>query len=573
MALITRERPASSSPASTNAVTASTKRATSWLVVATLAFAIGYPILQLLLVAFRDEDGFTLTFVSEAVVSPELRESFLVTLGMVLPSTLLAVAIGTILAWSNARTDATLGVFGQILPLTTFVVPHIAIATGWSLLGTPNVGFLSSRLEALPLIGEYIPSIYSMSGLIFVETITLVPFVFLVLQPAFANLDPALEEASLSAGAGAFRTLIKISIPAVKNAVAGATLLAIIVGFGEYTVPLILGTPSDLQTLSVVVLHDVTATYPPRLGEGAVIGLFMLLITVGAWLAYLRTAKEGRLAQVGGKFGGAGVIKLGGFRWLIWGVVAAFFTCATVLPVLALLVVALQPFWTPEVDPSTFGLTNFQAIWDNPSLSSAITNSVKFAFIGALAATIIVMFLTSASKIAGQRSAAIGLGLIKIPSAIAPLVLAVGILVAFYGQPFNLGNTQFILVATYVVLFLPHASLLGESAVKQIRHELIEASNVAGASWFRTHRKILAPLTAPAFIGIFALCFTIIMGETSASRVLAGPDTQVAGFAIVQVYGVGLYGQVAVLAALVAIVNCVVVAGLMTLSRAIRRKW
>lgn len=545
------------------------RRLIVWIVVVVLAGAILYPIFRLLTRALFPEGTFSFELVTATFASPEVQAALVNTLLLIIPSAIFAVILATLFAWANARTDASLGFVGSLIPLASFAVPHIAVVIGWSVLGAPRVGFLTG----LPVIGGAIPSIYSLAGMIFVQTITMVPFAFLVLQPAFANIDATLEEASLSSGSGIGRTFWKVTLPATKHAIGGAALLALIVGIGEYTVPLILGTPENRRTLSVVVAEYTTATFPPKLGEAAVIGIFLLLLTGTAWLVYRRIASQGRFAQIGSKATARGLIRLGGWKWLIWAVTFVYFACSTVLPLIALVIVSFQPFWAATIDPSTFTLNNIKVAFQSPYILESIGNSATFAAIGAVVTVLIIMFLTSASKIVQERTAELGLSIVKIPSAIASVVLALGILIAFFGPPFSLGNTAFLLIGTYVILFLPHSSILGETATAQVKQELIEASETSGASWFRTHARVLTPLTAPAFISLVALVFSMMSSEVNASRIIAGPGILVSGYTIIQTYQVGLIGQVAVLTMFMALLNFAVIGTLMGVGRLVRGRW
>jgi iron(III) transport system permease protein len=542
------------------------------VLVLVLAFAVLFPLIRLLGVAFFPGGHPTLSALTGILTADWFLPALKNTAVMVGVATVLAVLIGAFLAWVNNRTNATMGWFGQLLPLTPIVIPQMAIATGWVVLSEPQVGLLSTRLHKIPLL-KLIPSIYSLSGLVFVMTLTLVPYVFLVLQTAFRNLDPALEEASLASGAGRLRTLFRVSIPALRNAVGGAALLAVVMGLAEYAVPLIVGTPGKLDTISVHTVQFVTAAYPPQLGQGAVMGLLMLVVTGTVWVMYFRVAGGGHFAQIGGRSAQASVMKLGWAKWPARLFMIFFFLCASVLPLIALVIVALQPYWSADVIPSQFSLANLHSVIDSPQLAPSITNSVKFAAVGALVAIVVVMFLTSATKVRANRSAQVGLAVIKIPAAVAHLVLGVGFLIAFFGRPFQLGGTAVLLVGAYIVVTLPQASILGEAATSQVQQDLVEASEVSGASWWRTHTRVLMPLTAAGFLAAYALVFAMMAGEASVSRILARPGTTVAGFSILQLYEGGSFGQVAVLALMLSIINFVVVGGLVLLGRATRRNW
>jgi iron(III) transport system permease protein len=543
------------------------------LTVACLAFAILYPLGRILYLAFTSHGRFTVANLTGTLTAGYFLDALRTTAISVLAATAIAVVAGSFLAWANLRTDASLGWFGQIFPIVPVVIPHIAMASGWVLLATPRAGLLSAQLEKIPVIKSLIPSIFSMEGLVFVLGLTLVPYVFLVVQTSFRNLDPALEEASLSAGSGVLRTLVKVSLPAMRQAITGAALLAIIVGTSEYAVPLLIGSPEKNDTLSVYALRFLTAEFPIRLTDAAMLGVIMLVITACIWALYFKVTKAGRFAQISSRSATSGVISLGRWRWPARAIMLGFFVLTCVLPLGALLVVTFQPYWSPNIDVSRFTLSNIKTVFSSPQLAPALSNSARFAAVGALVAVLIVMYLTSASKVAGHRIGDVGLAVVKIPAAIASLVLGIGFVIAFYGKPFYLGGSAVLLVGAYIVIFLPHASILGESATAQVPRQLIEASQVSRASWLRTQLRIMTPLTAQGFVAAYALLFAMMAGEASVSRILAAPGTVVLGFSILQLYDFGGIGQVAVLATALACLNLLVVGGLISLSQVLRRRW
>jgi iron(III) transport system permease protein len=544
-----------------------------WVLVALLAFAILYPLARLIILAFVPDSAFTWTEFSNVFGSAWFGDALRNTAISVVCASALGVTMAAFIAWVNERTDASLGWLGQILPLTPMVVPGVAVGTGWVLLASPDVGFLRRQIEKLPALDQLVPAIYSLPGLIFVEMLVLVPFVFLILQNAFRNLDPALEEASLTSGAGNLRTLLVISLPAVRNAIGAALLLGAVVAIGEYSVPVIIATPAKIDILSVRAVQFVTAQFPAAPGSAAVLGLLMLVATVTLWIYYYRISKAGNFAQIGSKPARAAVMKLGAWKWPIRLALILFLMCGAVLPVGALAVVAFQPYWSPTIDFATMGLDNFVRVFEDNELRESVINSARFAAIGAAIAVGIVWILTSAHKISKLQSANVGLAIMKAPATVANVVLGLGMLIAFYGTPFHLGGTAILLIGAYVVITLPYASILGEAATVQIRDELLEASEISGASNWRTQWRILTPLALPGFVAAYALVFAMLAGEVSVSRLLAKPGTLVVGFSVVQVYQTGSYGQLAVLAILVSGATFVVVAGLMLISRWWRNKW
>ena len=108
---------------------------------------------------------------------------------------------------------------------TPLMLPPIALSTGWFFLGHERAGLLNVGLRALTgALGldwwaETGPvNIATFSGLIFVYTLYLVPFAYLLVAAAFRNFDSSLEEASRVAGAGSWRTFRNVSAPGIMPA-------------------------------------------------------------------------------------------------------------------------------------------------------------------------------------------------------------------------------------------------------------------------------------------------------------------------------------------------------------------
>src|SRR5690606_7566288 len=100
-----------------------------------------------------------------------LGETILNTVVVVVISSLLALVIGSVLAWLNERTDARMGVLTDVLPFVPFLMPPIAGAIGWALLAAPTGGYINVFLRwLLGLVGIQIDrgpfDVYSFSGLI-----------------------------------------------------------------------------------------------------------------------------------------------------------------------------------------------------------------------------------------------------------------------------------------------------------------------------------------------------------------------------------------------------------------------
>ncbi len=542
----------------------------------TILLLIVVPIGRMIARAFTVDGHFDFSPAIETLQQGWLPDVLFSTLVVVIVSTLLSLVIGACLAWLNERTDANLGLAGAILPILPFLIPGVALAIGWALIGAPRVGFLNGILASMPLIGRdglnFTVNIYSWTGLLWIYTLHGVPLIYLVVSAALRNLDPSLEEASLMNGAGLWRTLRKVSFPAIRPALLSASLLVAISGFALYSLPAIVATGARIDMLSVHAVRLLRNTYPPRLDQAIVLGLMALLFVGSLWCLQRYFASSGRFVSIGGRAAGERRLSLGAWRIPARIVMVFYLLCASVIPLLALIIVAFQPFWSPRIQTALLTLDNFKAIlFANRLTSEAFKNSLQLALVGATLATAIALIVSIYTARNHTWFARVADGLVKAPSTISALVISIGFLVTFAGPPFYLGGTLIILLLAFIVIYLPSASIAIDSAVAQVGDDLWEASQISGAGDGRTVRKIVVPLTLLGLAAGWAIVFVHIMGDLSASALLAGVGSPVIGYAMLEVWENGSYSLLAAFATLMCFAITAVVACVIGLARRFSR--
>src|SRR5690606_20814770 len=105
---------------------------------------------------------------------------------------------------------------------------------------------------------------------------------FLQLAPAFDNFDPAFEEASRLAGAGAARTATRISLRLISPAIVSGAVLTFTLALSSYGTPQILG----INVLSIAIRSSLFVTFDIK--RAAVLSVFSTVIALLAILAYRR---------------------------------------------------------------------------------------------------------------------------------------------------------------------------------------------------------------------------------------------------------------------------------------------
>jgi iron(III) transport system permease protein len=260
-------------------------------------------------------------------------------------------------------------------------------------------------------------------------------------------------------------------------------------------------------------------------------------------------------------------IALGAWRWPARIMLLLYVTLTSILPLLALFAVSLQPFWRPVIRLDQLSFANFFEFWSEPQSRASIINSAWLAILTTTCVVLIAGILAIVGKnVGGAKEKWLGV-LTKTPSAIPHIVFAVGVLVAFGFSPFFLNGTWFIIFLCYLAVFLPQASIAAESAVQQVGNQLVEASRIFGARPGRTFLTVQLPLILPGLAAGWALIFTLVVGELNAAAILSGPRNPVIGYLILTLFDNGTYSQLAALASIIGVVSGVTVSAALLLGR------
>ena len=99
------------------------------------------------------------------------------------------------------------------------------------------------------------------------------------------------------------------------------------------------------------------------------------------------------------------------------------------------------------------------------------------------------------------------------------------------------------------------------SALMQVHGELEEASQMAGAPWFRTLRRITVPLLAPAMVNVFFWVAVHAMQELSMALMLYNPDTVVVSTMIWSMWQNGRTADAAVLGVMLTLLSALLLLG------------
>ncbi|MGZ4383857.1 MAG: ABC transporter permease [Gaiellaceae bacterium] len=462
-------------------------------------------------------------------------------------STLLAVTAGTLLAYLVARTDLPARPLVFAAAAAPLAIPGVLYAISWIFLAAPRSGALNRLLE--PLFGPGALDVFSLGGMVFVEGLHLAPFVFLLMFAAFRSLDPDLEEAAFMSGAGLGTIFRRITVRIAAPAVSAACLITAIRALESFEVPALLGLPGGVWVFTSRIWQALEQ-YPPALGQAGALALSLLVLTVVFVLLHSRLTSGGKRFQtLRGRPQGSRPLPLGRWRWPALLLVSGYLLVSLALPVLMLLYVSAQRFYS-GVSLSSFGrltFRNYREILGSGPTRRAIENSLM---LGAATATIVVLaaviiaWLVLRSKMRGRWLLD---ALASLPLAVPGLVLGLALLTIYLRLPFGIYGTLWILLIAWITAALPYAVRYVSVSMGQIGQELEEAAHTSGATWWQSLRRILLPLLVPGLLAGWLSTLIVSLRQLASSVVLYAPGTQVLSVLIWEQYANGQLPQLAAL--------------------------
>jgi iron(III) transport system permease protein len=507
-----------------------------------------------------------------ATIMTTARNTFIV----VIVSCVLATLVATVLAWLNEGTEASLGWAGSLMPVVPFLMPALSLPLGWTFIAAPQSGLLNILLrDALSGAGVHLRqgplNVYSWYGMIFLYTIFLTGFAYLIMSSAIRNVDTNLLEAARLAGARPLKIFRQILVPSIRSSFLSAFLLCLLPALAMYTVPFVIGPYANINILSVTIVGMVNGLYPPHYGQAFIAGLMLLVPILLAWLIARRSGRRGQ-AVISTTRGSMSLMRLGtGGRRAGRAVLIAYVIIAVALPVAGLAWVSGVSFWSASLTGPWDPVTNLQALWRNSEAVHGIINSVLLGVVGGIVIMAVAQLLAY-GQLLFPRFGGLLDGLVKAPAAIASILLAMGILLTFGGPPFNFSGSYELLFIGFFLAFLPFASVVANAGLLQMGKDVIEASQVSGGSELRTFRRVVRPLTSSNFAAGCVLVFILIMGDVNLSLLLSSSARPTVGYAMLDLQIDTAFPSIATYSLVVAIVNVVVTSGLAALTIGLRRK-
>lgn len=218
--------------------------------------------------------GFSLRWYREILSDDSWREAFVTSMLTGLLAAVIAMTLGTLLAFMAAR--------GRLIPRS--LVAALAMAPMAVPLIVAGIGFYMAYVHT--------PLYDNIASLAVAHAMLGVPFCFVNVLAALTAVDPKLEEAAAVSGANPLTVVVTVTAPLVLPSAIAGGLFAFVTSWDEVVVATLLSTPT-LRTLPILILSQLREGLEPSTSASAtLITLLTVAVLVVAGLVSRRRRRN-----------------------------------------------------------------------------------------------------------------------------------------------------------------------------------------------------------------------------------------------------------------------------------------
>ena len=373
--------------------------------------------------------------------------------------------------------------------------------------GTVNLLLMDAGLIETP-----INFIYGLHGLVFIQSLHMLPFIVLSLSAGFTNIDPCFEEAAEVEGASGFRRFVTVTLPLCTPSYLAGAVIVFLWPFTDWLTPLILGQVDFLPSVAYInIAYHFTDMHRKYMGIVAVVISSLVCISIfllARWWVERKkytglskgTTSEGRVIEP------SPIIQASAYLYM-------FFIAALVLVIpIVLGLAAFSRRWVFEPIPTYWTLDNFRLILlESPLLiqNSFVYSGVALLFgicFGLPAAYIIVR-----TRVPGKNALDF---VITLMLAFPGMAIGVSYLLGFW-EGIPLAKYWIIMPLALFARRLPYFLRMAHSSYLQLDSSLEEASEVSGVGKVKTFFYISLPLLLKGVLVGVVMFFIMAFQEIS----------------------------------------------------------
>jgi iron(III) transport system permease protein len=414
-----------------------------------------FPLYKSIAGGFISKEGaFDLTYFAryfDDYYGPSLRIAFTDTMLMGVLTAASGTLVGFIFAYAVVRCNIPGKKIVHWLALVPTVSPPFALALSMILLFGRS-GLITKQLLGIEWV-KGMNDIYGLDGLVIVQTITFFSVSYLMLKAMLERLNPAMEEAASSLGAGRFYLFRTITLPLLIPGIAGSFLLLFVESLADLGNPLFIA--GNKTVLSSQIFLAVIGEYNYQ--KASALSLVLIIPTLVIFLVQRYYVNRRTYISVTGKPAGSQIMEKDPF--IRWGInIITYLIIAFILLLYATIIYgSFSTAWgidfTPTLKHWSMTVTRgVEAILDTTFLSLLATPFA--AILGMIIAWLVVRKRFSGKDALDFTS--------NLGGAVPGTILGIGFVMAFNKPPLALA------IVVYSILALFFAQVVGKKGAERI---------------------------------------------------------------------------------------------------------
>jgi len=493
-----------------------------------------YPFYQTFIQSFAGDEALLHYRKFFDLASPANLEALWTSIYISIISVLCCAIVGVTMAFLLERYNFPGRRILSILVLVPMALPP--------LVGVLSFSFLYGDSGIFPRIFQHlfgldhVPfSLKGIWGVIVVHTFTMYTYFYLTASAAIKGLDPALEEAATSLGAGRIRVWTKVILPMLTPSIVASSLLVFMISMASYTAPLMFGVE---RTMTMQIYLSRTNG---NLEMAATQSMILSFVSI-TFLIIMRWYQNRRNYQNLSKGISVHRSEVSSKKIKMAAAIASFIgTLILILPILVLILISfsVDGAWKTQILPTDYTMDHYITLFTDERTWRPIWNSIQMGIVATFGNIIFGVAAAYAMVRLNFKGKTLLDILIMVPWALPGTVVAVNLIAAFSTEnifAFNqvLIGTFWILPLAYFIRHLPLVFRSTSASLVQLDQSIEEASRGLGANWWYTFRRIVVPLTFTGILAGTLLALVQSFGEFVASILIYSTSTIPLSVAIFQ---------------------------------------
>jgi putative spermidine/putrescine transport system permease protein len=244
------------------------------------------PLAMTVLLSFHDwgqykgiEPVFILKNWQEIWSDSYFHEMFARTFRIAVLATLITAVLGAPEAYILNRMRAPWKGLFLLIILGPLLISVVARTLGWALLFGGQSGLVNRALMSAGLISSPIPFMFTETGVVVALAHVLMPFMVLSVWAALQRVDPQVENAALSLGAGPLTVMRRIILPQIMPGVLSGAIIVFSLAASAFATPAIIGG-RRLKVAATLAYDEFLNTLNWPLGAAVAVLLLVALVLI-----------------------------------------------------------------------------------------------------------------------------------------------------------------------------------------------------------------------------------------------------------------------------------------------------